>query len=575
MRPVNEILAERLASTEQTIANKANPRTSLKISRPEIPLRDSDFLEKVKIRTHVGITDSDLDVCHPKFGKADEEIWVCYIEQQVLHIKHAKNKEIMSKADWVEYGFTASAYDCAICFNSVPKRNTQGDWEYVTDREPWVFWRTPEGQLKARKCTPLGAWTYTLAEGNVTDVSAVRGPAGERGLWDFGLTVFFLMGGQLFYRQLIDGTWYDAELVQAVPDVTLSKIAAFRTWDYRVGLQILDSNNDLYELFSHTEGIGVRNVEHIDIGVKATAKNSKIGYLEEQTIEHLDVSASASGDLIYGLSAVPVEVHNVEDEDEDWGRAILVEMDYPCTGGLPGEFVLRDSNNVRFNCESVSCEDNYIRLIFTNFNLAGTNTMTVTYTKGTLLSPAAETDSFSISFVPENLVPPQDPVPAFDSAEVDTDGEVITVTMTENIITDDISGLKDNFSVSLYEYKYVPGGALEATTRSVDSIAKGADNELILTLDIPNISSAIGDVTVHYDGAGILEGAGGPVQAFDGTFTPVGLTWKGHQNDVEHLDVSASASALLTRIYYHDTQEIEHLDISATASATLTYIGDL
>jgi hypothetical protein len=575
MRPVNEILAERLASTEQTIANKANPRTSLKISRPEVPLRDADFIEKVKIRTHAGIIDSDVDVCHPKFGKADEEIWVAYIEQQVLYIKHAPNKEVLSKADWTEYSFTASAYDCAICFNSTPKRNTQGEWEYVTDREPWVFWRTPEGQLKARKCTPLGAWTYTLAEGNVTDVSAVRGPAGERGLWDFGLTVFFLMGGQLFYRQLIDGTWYDAELVQTVPDVTLSKIAAFRTWDYRVGLQILDTNGDLYELYTHTEGIGARNVENIEVSVKATAKNSLIEYHEGQTIEHLDVSASATGDLIYGLSAVPVEVHNVEDEDEDWGRAILIEMDYPCTEGAASEFVLRDSQNVRFNCESVECQGNYIKLIFTNFNLSGTRTMTVTYTKGTLLSPATETDSFSISFVPENLEPPQDPIPEFDSAEVDADGEVITVTLTEDIITDDISGLKDNFSVSLYEYPYTPEGVLTGTTRSVESITKGADNELILTLDIPNISSAIGDVTVHYDGAGILEGAGGPVQAFNGTFTPAGLTWKGHQNDVEHLDVSASAIGTLTKVYYHDGFTKEHIDVSAGATATLTHVGDL
>lgn len=574
MREVNDKLAERLETSLQTKANNANPQTSLRISRPEVPFKDKDFLERTRIAKGT-ITDSGVAVCHPKFLKPDDEIWVAYVQGGKLKIKHTPNREVLSDGDWITYNWTDDAVACAICFDGKPKRNVQGIWEYLTDREPWAFWVTPEGKLKAKKCTPLGAMVHTLAEANVTDVSVVRGPAGERGLWDFGLTVFFLMGGNLFYRQYIDDVWYDAELVQAGPSVTYSKISAFATWDYRVGVQILDTNGDLYELYTFTEGIGVRNVEHIDVSIKATAKNSLIEYTDSQTLEHLDVSATASGELIYGLSSFPLEVHNVEDEDEDWGRAILIEMYCPCTGGSPGEFVLRDSNNVRFNCESVECEGNYIKLVFTNFNLAGTNQMTVTYTKGTLLSPATETDSFSISFIPENLVPPQDPVPAYDSAEVDTDGEVITVTLTEDLITDDISNLTGNFSVSLYEYTFVPGGALEATTRSVDSISKGADNELILTLDTPNISSAIGNVTVHYDGAGILEGAGGPVQAFDGTFTPVGLTWKGHQNDVEHLDVSVTASGTLTKIYYHDTQELEHLDISATASATLTYIGDL
>ena len=97
-----------------------------------------------------------------------------------------------------------------------------------------------------------------------------------------------------------------------------------------------------------------------------------------------------------------------------------------------------------------------------------------------------------------------------------------------------------------------------------------------LGLNVPNITPAVGNAKVSYDGLGNPAGAGGPTEAFEGTFTPSGMTWKGHQNDVEHITLSSiSATASVTRVTYYDTQENEHLETTFTASAVLTNIHDL
>ena len=110
------------------------------------------------------------------------------------------------------------------------------------------------------------------------------------------------------------------------------------------------------------------------------------------------------------------------------------------------------------------------------------------------------------------------------------------------------------------------------------SIRNSTDKKiLVLTSAPPNFSSAIGNMTVNYDGLGGLSGLGGPTAPFSGAFTPTGLTWKGHQNDEEHINVSMSATAGTTLITYHSAQnDNEHLSVSFTgATVTLTDVHDL
>ena len=98
---------------------------------------------------------------------------------------------------------------------------------------------------------------------------------------------------------------------------------------------------------------------------------------------------------------------------------------------------------------------------------------------------------------------------------------------------------------------------------------------IVLKLNTPNVSSVIGNITINYDGLGGLRGLAGPCEAFNGNFTPSGLTWKGHQNDEEHIEISTSANINLIPIIYHSTKCDEHIEINMGANIILTDIHDI
>jgi hypothetical protein len=94
---------------------------------------------------------------------------------------------------------------------------------------------------------------------------------------------------------------------------------------------------------------------------------------------------------------------------------------------------------------------------------------------------------------------------------------------------------------------------------------------------LQRFESAAGNITVAYDGNGTLQGAGGPVAAFEQSFAPTDLIPKPDQNDQEHINIaSISAASNLMRVYYTNAYGNEHINIaSITAVGTLTNINDL
>ena len=86
----------------------------------------------------------------------------------------------------------------------------------------------------------------------------------------------------------------------------------------------------------------------------------------------------------------------------------------------------------------------------------------------------------------------------------------------------------------------------------------------------------IGNASVIYDGLGGLQGTGGPTSAFNEDFTPASMTWWGHQNDEEHVELGTSLSSLLREItFYETTCQTEHVEVSTLVDITLTDIHDL
>lgn len=112
-------------------------------------------------------------------------------------------------------------------------------------------------------------------------------------------------------------------------------------------------------------------------------------------------------------------------------------------------------------------------------------------------------------------------------------------------------------------------------------LSNQADAEKIL-LTFPagvleSFQRAAGNITVAYDGTGSLVGQGGPVLAFEETFTPAGLDPKNNPNEAEHIEISSIVvNAVLKKIDYINTKCDEHISISSiTAVGALTNIHDI
>lgn len=412
MRPVPSYISERLKKNIQTKANDSAPSSKIWISRPSTVLANDEFLERQTVASG-SVTDASIAVCHPRMRRDNTDIYVAYVSNGVARVATAKTKTKMDQHNWFDTGFEEPATAVSIAFDGTMPKAYGSEIEFVTEQTPWIFW-TNNGTLYAQK---LGGETVILAEANCSDVSAVRAAWSESSAFEFGLVVFFIIGGSLYYRQLINGNWTDGELVSFGPSgVTWSAVSAFRTWDFRVGVQLKSTNGYIYELFTQFMGIGVRNAEHVSL-IDATEEHSitKISKHNLPThVEHIEMSdiAPAPYRFVYELGAVSfVTATNVPDEYGDWGRYLRLTFNKELNPNDVQENILQfsfvDSLGIEFYPEAIRMDTTgrNMTIVYTSFNNA-TGDCILTYTQGTISSMVGEPlPSFSHTFTPENLVP--------------------------------------------------------------------------------------------------------------------------------------------------------------------------
>lgn len=590
MRTLPADIAAKIASPVQTPANNADPSLDLWISRPATPITDNHFLERQIAVSGAYPTTADVAVRHPRAGRQSDRIYIAYISDGTAKIVSAQFREAVEAHIWQDSGFSESAVDVAIAFDGTMPKTIRGDIEFVTEKTPWIFWVTAGGKLYAEQLNS-NRIREELASSGCTAVTAIRATQSGAGNFDFGLVVFFILNGSIYYRQLIGGEWYDAELVTGLPSATWVDIAASRTWDYRTVIQAQDSAGNVYELYSQYQGIGKQLTEHIEIAnISAVGNLIPIRYYDAKTDEHINIANITAGALYGGLYATGapsiVDAYNVDDGTGDWGKKCVFVFDKHLVAAdvaaQNGTFSITDTRNGIFTASGAELQSDgkTVILTFPNFNNADGECY-ATYTPGTVKSMAGDTlTGTTYSFTPEHLVPSTTPAPEVDEIwNLDADGEQIAIRFTQPLIGD-VIGNEDAFTISFDEYNYVPGGTTATVTRTLDSVTAGDTADvIILTLPSGNVNSiqnAAGDVTVSYAG-GTLAGEGGAVEQFELDFTPEDLIFKGDQNDAEHIEISnISATGTLMHIYYTDTKTDEHIEIAnITATGTLTNIHDI
>ena len=402
----------------QTKATKSDPRLSLWIGRPVTQLTNTQFLETLDVAGITGITDCDIAVRHTTYGRGGDGVYLAYIKDGVAHVVSSQSYVVMSRHTFIDTGFSEPADHVAIAFDGTMPKHISDKYELLTEKQPWVFW-TASGALYARK---LGtADTITLASANATWADAIRATWSEIAAFDFGLCVFFIVNGAVYYRQLIGGEWYDAEAIPAAAlpvvdaGVTWVQVSCSRTWDWRIALQLKASDGKMYECFTQFMGIGSKSAEHISVkSVKATGNLIHVDYIDTAENEHINISnITATGALIYGLSSKPVSVENIDDGNGNYGLIVKVTMDYPVAGVADNTaaFALTDSGGGSYACTAAAVTDKIVTLTCVDFNAAYGKTLTVAYTPGTVQSPAVAMEAWAITFTPTGLVPTTVPAP--------------------------------------------------------------------------------------------------------------------------------------------------------------------
>jgi hypothetical protein len=512
MRTISSSLAAKFKQPVQADSTKSAPALDLWISRPVVPLVNDYFLEQQEMGDGGEVTALDIAVCHPRHRRQSTRIYIATVENGRARVESSPFRQAMETHLWVDSGFDEPAEDVAIAFDAATKNDTRGRSEFVTEEQPWVFW-VNEGALYGRELD--SDITLTLAETNCTKCTAIRAAGSTLGGFDYGLCLFFLLGGSIYVRQYMDGEWMDAEPVNFGPNVVWTDIAASRSWDYRIVLQAMASDGTVYELFTQYMGIGQRNTEHIEVkNVEAKAELAEIRKTDTKYTEHIEIAAIDAGSLYGGLYSmslpsfrsarnVPVEAMDEEGTAyEDWGKVVLVELavhlEPTSVASNTARFVLTDSKGKSFvaaSAEPINANGLTLKLTFADFNMAS-GTCTITYTPGTVNTMYGLTaEAMSVQFTPENLIAPSVSAPEAVSAWLlEPDGTKIAVRFTEEIVSgaDTTAG----WNVTVPEFDYVPGGTLQQQERTVTEITGYAGT----TINIDFSEAALTDIMFNRGG---------------------------------------------------------------------------
>ena len=580
MRTIDDALKAKFESARQTAAANADPSAVIWLSRPTVALTDPEFLERKAAGVSEGLTAVDVAMRRTRAGREPDTAFVAYVAGGTAGVRSGNLTPKISDMLFNQEAFSEAADDVAVAFDGRMLAAADGTAQFVTDARPWIFW-TKDGVLKGRILGLLGE--TVLAAANCTKVTAIRATGGAQ---DFGLVVFFLLNGAVYYRQHIGGVWTDAEPVTFGPSgVTWADIAAFRTWDYRVGLQCVSSTGDVYELFTQFMGIARHGAEHVSLKANTRGKLIQIQNISGAEREHISLAAALGAPYggLYQIGAPVITTAQNLAQDGDFGRVALFTFDRHLradeVAAQPTAFRIVDSRSRVFVAQTAQLLSDglTVRLTFLDFNSAD-GVCKAAYVPGTVHSMAGDAlTAAEVSFTPSGLVPPGVPEPSVDDL-ANTDDFTVAVTFDRDL-TGSLTGAASHFSVQISRPAYSPGGALSTVTLPVQSVTADGDDTVLLHLAAGNLNSlqtAVGSVAVIYDGAGPLIGLGGPVAPFTETFTPTVTAFKPDVIDAEHVELAAAVTGTLTRIYIRNTQETEHISLAAvTASGTLTHVDDL
>lgn len=348
-------------------------------------------------------------------------IYAACIDAGIGLVKRSENTELPGAA-WISEAVLGPAIDAAIEFRGVWE--VQGDIRvFNTEEDPWVAWITDENILYAKRLN-ADSTLVQLATGVVKVCSTFGWNDTYNPGVDHGLLLFYIKDdGLVYYRGYCfqEDETYIWEVERNVTEFTgvAVSVSAFRTNDFRVGVNIVDEDNNVMTLISKRNWVGMSvALEHISAGITdISIVVTKIDYHDGYTTEYLtagitDINVFAG---YTGSDNIFVEVMNEDDGTGDWGHVVLFKVQYDMTNLTVSDFVLTDYDGAIYNCLSIErIGILWYRATFNDFNNSSPEGQEVEIeckAIGTLNGAGTDMDAFSSSFVPTNLVPVDIPPP--------------------------------------------------------------------------------------------------------------------------------------------------------------------
>ena len=259
MRSVTPHLNQKLKSTQQTPANKADPKMSIRVSRARTTVMDSDYWTVETIRTADDLGDISLAARRRVPHGSPDSIYEIHIEGGIVKTSIRKYPDYF-KLGWVHQFELGEGSAVAIAFNGNWQLHRR-KWRLATDEKPFIFWVDNQGVLWSQ------LWdlseTKRQISSSVTKVKAIRGwknvnfPDKDQGI----IVSYIKTDGKVYYSsycQTVDFTnVWEPERLLAEFTATAVSLNMFITNDFRMGFTIEDLSGNIHWMVTERNWAGM------------------------------------------------------------------------------------------------------------------------------------------------------------------------------------------------------------------------------------------------------------------------------------------------------------------------------
>lgn len=424
MRSITSYLNEKLISTQQTPANKADPKMSIKVSRARTTVMDTDYWTVETIRTGDNLGDISLAARRRLPYGSPDSIYEIHVEGGLVKTS-IRNYPDFFKLGWQPQFELGEGISVAIAFNGNWQLYRKR-WRLTTDEKPFIFWVDNQGILWSQ----LWDQEETIREiaSSVVKVKAIRGwknvnfPDKDQGV----IVSYIKTDGKVYYSsycQNVDYTYlWEPERQLTDFSGTAVSLNIFITNDYRMGFAIEDSSMNVHWLVTHRNWAGMAIPSHSiavmmsDTRVAMTELDFLTGFAPDEYIKVVPAEIQ-QGNYYNDVSNRMVVAYNVDNGSGDWGRIIEFDTLHPLYNVSAGNFIVQDAVYGMVIpiglVEKVT--DVHYRLTVQEQNLVGINNatggikLTVRFISNPITGLAQ--DQFEFLFTPTNLVPVYIPLP--------------------------------------------------------------------------------------------------------------------------------------------------------------------